>query len=151
MVVIAILGILAVTAMPLYNTWLQRAYGSEAKVMMKKLVDGQIMYFLEYNDFFPEGFGNFYEVPDTGPTTPDIAISRIEQELKIPIPQGRRLSYRITNQYDMTNPAPYETGSIPAAVVDIWADFPLFESGKNFLHGEIYISGRVYVTAWAFP
>ena len=53
MVVIAILGILAVTAMPFYQTWTQRAYGSQANLMMKSLMDGQIMYYLENNRFFP--------------------------------------------------------------------------------------------------
>jgi prepilin-type N-terminal cleavage/methylation domain-containing protein len=52
MVVIAILGILAVTAMPFYQTWQQRAYGSEASLMMKSIIDGEIMYYLEHNEFF---------------------------------------------------------------------------------------------------
>src|SRR5512139_3881274 len=41
MVVIAILGILAVTAIPFYQTWTQRAYGSQANIMMKSLMDIQ--------------------------------------------------------------------------------------------------------------
>ena len=39
MVVIAILGILGATAMPLYRTWQQRAYGSQAAVMARQLVN----------------------------------------------------------------------------------------------------------------
>jgi type IV pilus assembly protein PilA len=54
LVVIAILGILAVTAMPFYQTWTQRAYGSQATLMMKSLVDGQIMYYLEGNKCTPD-------------------------------------------------------------------------------------------------
>jgi prepilin-type N-terminal cleavage/methylation domain-containing protein len=138
MVVVAILGILAVTAVPLYRTWLQRAYGSEAKLMMKKLMDGQILYYLEHNDFFPEGAGNWMVVPDTGPTTPASARSDIETALKIPIPQEHRLGYTIVNygQY---------------CAVTIKAGFSLYERGYNALYGEVQTSGEVRILGILLP
>jgi prepilin-type N-terminal cleavage/methylation domain-containing protein len=138
MVVVAILGILAVTAMPLYQTWQQRAYGSEAKIMMKKLMDGQILYYLEHNDFYPEGAGNWMIVPKSGPTTPVSARSDIEEALKIAIPQEHRLGYTIVNygQY---------------CAVTIKASFPLYERGFNALYGEVRTSGEVQTLGVQLP
>jgi prepilin-type N-terminal cleavage/methylation domain-containing protein len=134
MVVVAILGILAVSAMPLYRTWQQRAYGSEAKFMMKKLVEAQIMYYLEHNDFFPLGAGNWMILPDNGPTTPSDARSSLEDALKIAIPEGHRLTYQITNY-----------GEAGGCVMDIWAGFSLFSDGNNGLMGNVLPSGRVEI------
>ena len=73
MVVIAILGILAVSALPFYQTWQQRAYGSEASLMMKKILDGQIMYYLDRNQFFPVAGQNIL-IPPQGLPSPATAI-----------------------------------------------------------------------------
>lgn len=54
MVVVAIIGILATTGFQLYSTWVKRAYGSEAALTLKRILDGQIGYILENEDFFPE-------------------------------------------------------------------------------------------------
>ncbi len=93
MVVIAILGILAVTAMPFYQTWTQRAYGSQANLMMKSLMDGQIMYYLENNKFYPE-VGEDIIIPYEGQGTPSriSALRRLEKNLKVNIPQSPQLS-----------------------------------------------------------
>jgi prepilin-type N-terminal cleavage/methylation domain-containing protein len=139
MVVIAIMGILAVSAMPLYRTWQQRAYGSEATLMMKKLTEGQILYYLENNDFFPPGAVNWHLVPDTGATTPPSARTDIEDALKIAIPQGHRLNYQITN---------YGAGG---AVVEIWAAFPLYKDGRNGLWGQVQASGGVTIISVDHP
>jgi prepilin-type N-terminal cleavage/methylation domain-containing protein len=50
-VVIAIVGILSATAIPFYNRYRQRTYGSEAQVMVKQIIDAEIAYYLE-NDTF---------------------------------------------------------------------------------------------------
>ena len=116
MVVIAILGILAVTAVPFYQTWLQRAYGSQATLMMKGLVDGQIMYYLEQNTFFPSD-----KVPiiipyeGQGTPSPEGALGKIEEALNVKISQSRQFRYTISNS------EAYGLG------VTIEAPFPLFK------------------------
>jgi prepilin-type N-terminal cleavage/methylation domain-containing protein len=98
MVVIAILGILAVTAMPFYQTWTQRAYGSQANIMMKSLMDGEIMYYLENNKFYPEvGEDIFVPYEGQGAPSPADALNKLEQFLKVKIPQSARFEYTIIN------------------------------------------------------
>jgi prepilin-type N-terminal cleavage/methylation domain-containing protein len=86
MVVIAILGILATTAMPFYQTWTQRAYGTQATALMKNLVDGQIMHYLEHNSFFHCRRGNAI-IPYEGQCPSCQAIEDIENALKVTISQ----------------------------------------------------------------
>jgi len=131
MVVIAILGILAVSAIPFYQTWMQRAYGSEATVTMKKLMESQIMYFLEHNQFYPLP-GRSVMIPAKGATMPGTAIEDVKRELKIPVVQGHRLNYRITNYGD-------------DCYIIIWADFPLFKDGHKELHGQMDKGGKAYI------
>ena len=68
MVVIAILGILGASAIPVFQTWRQRSYGSEAYVTMKNLLEGEIIYYLEHDSFFPDE-GQFKLIPPRGPYT----------------------------------------------------------------------------------
>ena len=130
MVVIAILGILAVTAMPFYQTWQQRAYGSEATVMMKRLLDSQILYYLENNQFFPAA-NQTIDIPATGASAPVTAIQDVENALKVLIPQGHRLRYYIHNY-----------GNDCYVIID--ADFPLFKDGHRALHGKLDNTGYSY-------
>ena len=114
MVVIAILGILAVTAIPFYQTWTQRAYGSQANIMMKSLMDGQIMYYLENNQFYP-GVGETIIIPEEGSPSPPTAIQDIQNALKVTISQGQNFDYTIANY------------GLEGAAVTIMAPFPLFK------------------------
>jgi type IV pilus assembly protein PilA len=117
MVVVAILGILAVSAMPLYHTWLQRAYGSEAKVMMKKLLDAQILYFLDHNKFYPED-GSIVQIrQDDSPTKDEIRF--VYNNLNIMIPVGHRLNYLI---------GAANSPNAEVCQIQIWADFTLFQT-----------------------
>jgi prepilin-type N-terminal cleavage/methylation domain-containing protein len=122
LVVVAILGVLGSMAMPLYNTWQQRAYGSEAIVMMKQLTEGQILYYLENDEYFP-GSGDpgypTYVVTKKGNSTPADAIDRIKNALNLTITTKGRLEYTITNTMD---------GS---CTILIAADFPLFRNGQK--------------------
>jgi prepilin-type N-terminal cleavage/methylation domain-containing protein len=131
MVVIAIIGILAVTAVPFYQTWQQRAYGSEASLMMKTIIDGEIMYYLEHNEFFPPAGSDVF-IPPAGATTPETAIEDVLNALKITIPQGHNLEYQI-NGYGEN------------AYVVIRANFPLFKNGDKALHCKLDKSGQAYM------
>ena len=134
MVVIAIIGILAVTAVPFYQTYRQRAYGSEAALMMKKIMDGQIMYYLDQNQFFPVAGSPGIIIPAEGATSPATAIQEVENALKIAIPQGHNLNYQINNYGDY-------------CYVIISADFALFSDGHKELHGQLEKGGATYIFA----
>ena len=91
MVVIAIIGILAASAVPMYSTYRQRARAAEARIMLKQLADGQIAYFLDNNVFYPSD-GVAKEVLSDGPATD---VGDIADNLNITIPQGHLLDYVI--------------------------------------------------------
>ena len=100
LVVVAILGIMAVTAVPLYHTYQQRAYGSEAALLLKRILDAQIMYFLENDKFFPETGQTKLVFHDDPPTKSDIL--EIEKALKLTIPVGHFLDFTITGMPGQT-------------------------------------------------
>jgi type II secretory pathway pseudopilin PulG len=131
MVVIAIVGILAVTAMPFYQTWTQRAYGREATITMKGIMDGQIIYYLEQNQFFPLA-GQSILIPPQGLPSPATAVQDVENALKIRLPQGHNLEYLITNYGDY-------------CYVIIRAGFSLFSDGHKELHGQLEKGGATYI------
>ena len=120
MVVIAIIGILAATAMPFYQTWQQRAYGSQATLMMKSVVDGQIMYYLEKDSFFPPVEEDIF-IPYEGQGTPSpaTALKDLEDALKVKISQSPQFDYTIRN---------YGEGGVG---VTIRAPFRLFKDGGS--------------------
>jgi len=138
MVVIAILGILAATAMPAYKTWMSRTYGSEASMMMKSLVDGQIMYYLEHNTFYPPA-NETYLLPASGGTTPASIDGKplrqkILEDLHVSIPVGSKLDYTLS--VDRSDPRD------EIAIITIQADFPLFSDGR-YLWAQVFKTGRV--------
>ena len=124
LVVIAILGIMAATAMPLYRTILQRAYGSEAALMAKQLVDAQIIYFLEHNKFFPEDNETIIVTHGTSPH--DNNIQRIKDALNVTIPVGHFLDYTLTPD----NTPGSESFSVMVQVT-VGKNFPLFSDGVS--------------------
>ena len=131
MVVIAILGIMSATAIPLYHTYQQRAYGSEAAVMVKRILDGQIMYFLEHDKFFPEPGRTIFVSKNDSPNEPEI--EEIKDALKITIPVGHFLDFTITHGIDVD-------GNF--CLVDIRADFALFKDG-DAITAEIREDGSI--------
>jgi prepilin-type N-terminal cleavage/methylation domain-containing protein len=118
MVVIAIMGILAASSIPLYSTFRQRAWGSEAMVMMKQITDGQVMYYLENEKYFPDP-GESYFVETNGVGSPSDAVSKIREALNLVIAPGK-LRYTISN-----------SGS--ECIIRIEADFILFKNGDKYL------------------
>jgi prepilin-type N-terminal cleavage/methylation domain-containing protein len=73
MVVIAVLGILGATALPCYRTIQMRAYGSEATMMIKQVLDVEIICSLEHDKFFPELGQTLIIFHNDLPTKPEIA------------------------------------------------------------------------------
>jgi prepilin-type N-terminal cleavage/methylation domain-containing protein len=119
MAVIAIIGILAATSVPLYRTLQQRTIGREAVVMAKQLLDAQVMYFLEKNKFFPEeGSINIYH--NSSPDDPQIAM--VKAALNVTIPVGHFLNFTI---------AP---NNVPGQeevwlTIESYGGFPIFKNG----------------------
>ena len=132
MVVLAIMGILAASAIPMYATFRQRAWGSEAMVMMKQIIDGQIMYFLENEEYFPVG-GGTYIVEETGVGIPSDAVNKIKEALKLTITPGK-LHYEIINTGDGD------------CLIAITADFVLFKNGLPYLWATLGKDGTVDYT-----
>ena len=93
MVVIIIMGTLAMTAVPLYRTIQQRAYGSEAKYMTKLIVDAQIMYFLANEQFWPVDNQAIEIYHSDSPSKAEI--QRVEDALNVRIPVGHYLDYTL--------------------------------------------------------
>lgn len=133
MVVIAILGILGATAIPVFQTWRQRSYGSEAYVTIKNLLEGEIIYYLEHDAFFPDEDRPIL-IPFEGPYTPETVqdLAGIADNLKINLPVGRNLGYQVTNYGN-------------ELYVIIFADFPLFKAGYKQLHGQLTHKGEMHI------
>ncbi len=123
MVVTAILGIMGASALPLYRTYQQRAYGSQATVIAKQLIDAEIIYFLEHNKFFPEDGQPIKIFSTNSPSSEDLqAIQDIKNALNIPINVSHVLDFFI---YAFNDP------SDESCNVQIKAPFPLFKGGKK--------------------
>ncbi|MBN1903704.1 MAG: prepilin-type N-terminal cleavage/methylation domain-containing protein [Deltaproteobacteria bacterium] len=91
MVVFAIIGILAATAIPAYSVIRQRIYGSEAKVMLYQIINAQIAYCLENNKYFGE-VGKPLTVYHDGQDSKD-AQEEIYKNLNLEIPIGHFVDY----------------------------------------------------------
>jgi hypothetical protein len=98
--------------------------------MMKQIMDGEIMYFLAHDEFFPEGSGSMVMVREDGTAVPGNALSEIKEALKVAIPAGHHLDYTIQNYG-------------PFCLVQIDAVFPLFKNGQRYLWAVIDGEGRV--------
>ena len=134
MVVVAILGILGATAMPILNIYQQRAYGSEAALMLKRILDAEIMYFLENEKFFPED-GTSIDIFKNDPSTKQ-EIQDVKDALNIFIPVGHHLNFQI-----QTFPAD-ATGSCQ---VIISASFNLFKDGVKEINGIVDREGKITI------
>ncbi len=133
LVAIAIVGILAGMAVPAYRTWQQRARGSEASIMMKQILDGQIMYYLENDSFFP-AVGSTLIIPPRGPLTVQEQqwLDQIKSALKVTIHVDHTLGYTIVNYGIQCN-------------IVINALSPIFEEGHSELHGHLDKDGQLRI------
>ena len=129
MVVIAILGILAVTAIPLVGTYRQRAYGAQATTLAKQLIDGQIMYYLANDKFFPDETDPPILIPRET-ASPNTDAADISAKLNVPIPLNGVFEYSFTN-----NPAS------KSVVIIITAPFKIFKTGSFHVFVELFNDG----------
>jgi len=132
MVVIAIIGILAVTAVPLYHTYQQRAYGSEASLMLKRILDAEVMYFLEQNKFYPEDGSIIAIYHDDPQNKPEII--NVKENLNILVPVGHFLDYYLVADNSPGN---------EFCVLRISADFTLFRDGSNEITARLTKDGKI--------
>ncbi|MFC1863462.1 type IV pilin protein [Thermodesulfobacteriota bacterium] len=101
MVVIAIVGILTATAIPGYNAYRQRARQAEATIIIKQLMDSQIAYFLDHEEFFPVLGGSLAIYHNTAPGDPEYDfIGDIYENLAIQLLPGRFLNYHLSTYLD---------------------------------------------------
>jgi prepilin-type N-terminal cleavage/methylation domain-containing protein len=136
-VVIAIIGILSATAIPFYNRYRQRTYGSEAQVMVKQIIDAEIAYYLENDSFFP---------PNTGDTllifSNDLPnkqeITDIKNALKIVIPVSHNLDFTITRGIDGDG-----VDAVLVTVGSAGGAFALFSDGSVSLTGLVNKDGKI--------
>jgi prepilin-type N-terminal cleavage/methylation domain-containing protein len=94
MVVFAIIGILAATAIPAYNVIRQKIYGSEAKVMLSQIINAQIAYYLENNRYYGEEGISPLCVYHDGEEPVD-AQNKIYKNLNLEIPKGHFVDYSL--------------------------------------------------------
>ena len=132
MITIAIVGILSVTSFLVYHTWLQRVYGQEATLMVKDILDAQIIYYLDKNSFYPEGGSEPILIPDSDDASTQQNVADVLSALKVNIPPDHNLEYQLTSWGDDFQ-------------VSVTAAFPLFKDGYNQLIGHIDSHGEITV------
>ena len=127
MVVIAIVGILSATALPFYNTYRMRTYGSEAKVMMKQVLEAEITYYLDNDTFFPLNIGDTIVISHNSTLNNPADITQVMQALKIIIPEGHNLDFTFQRL-----PDPNGIDAIWVTISSYNNSFPL-HSGGTFI------------------
>ncbi len=140
MVVAAILGIIGATAVPLYRTYQQRAYGSQAALMVRQLLDAEIMHFLEHDKFFPTpnySGDNPIFIP-SGASSNDPVTKDIFSALNVTIPVSHVLDYHLVAD---------NTSGAELFTVTVQANFPLFkgQTGGGTIIGSVSKDGGITV------
>jgi type IV pilus assembly protein PilA len=133
MVVIAILGILAATAIPLHGIYRQKAYGAQATALAKQLADAEIMYYLEHNKFVPDEGETIDIYSNDDPNNPDLL--RIQKDLNLTLPLNNYLNYHIYN-----DPGDSAGKSVK---INIDAPFVIYKDGRYNVIVIIFSDGRV--------
>jgi prepilin-type N-terminal cleavage/methylation domain-containing protein len=139
MVVIAILGVLAGTAIGFQKRYRERTIGSEALVMLKQLLEAEIIYFLAHNEFFPSSDDSDEILVWNSGVDPSTANQqRALNELKLAIPSGHSLDFRIfRDPLDPTgSPVTIEV-SPPAGGIRLFPDAP------NGIWGTVDKQGKI--------
>lgn len=97
MVVITIIGILSATAVPAYNVYRQRSTGAETSVLARQLLEHNVMYYMENEEYFPPP-GDVLEVFNDGTMKRNGAASAtvrqdIKDALNVDIPVRHNLDF----------------------------------------------------------
>jgi prepilin-type N-terminal cleavage/methylation domain-containing protein len=132
-VVIAILGILAATAVPVFRTWQMRARGTEAKVMARQILDAQIVYFMEYNKFYPIDDSNIlisHDDPSDSQNFKDVLAN-----LNVSIPTGHYLNYYM-------QPANMEGNEQFTLQISSYSGLDIFKD-SNIVQYTLYKNGKI--------
>jgi len=136
-VVIAILGILAATAIPFYTVYRQRTYGSEAVVMVKQIINAEIAYYLENDTFYPPNLGESILICSSD--SPNMQeITDIKNALKIIIPVRHNLDFTITRGVDGDG-----VDAVLVTVGSARGTFPLFSDGSTSITGLVNMDGKI--------
>ena len=131
MVTIAISGILVATAVPFYQVYRQRAYGLEATIMGKQIIDAQITYFLENDRFYP-GVGDEIKIWHDGSGASEDGINNVKNNLKIEIRIGHNLNFTLKN-----------IGDSFWVIIDAANNIPLFKGGTTTLIKKVTKDGYI--------
>lgn len=141
LIVVAILGVLASTAVPLYRILQQRTYGREAVIVAKQVLDAQVMYYLEHNKFWPED-GRSIAIYHNTPGT-DSQIDEVKNALKVTIPVGHYLDFFLSAENvtaeDPVRPRVYLT-------ISSHGNFAIFSGGSDpyQFQAQVDRTGRFY-------
>jgi prepilin-type N-terminal cleavage/methylation domain-containing protein len=144
MVIIAILGILTGTAISFQKRYRERTIGSEALVMMKQILEAEIIYFLEHNEFFPSDPDIWVYHDGRAPSPANQ--QELLDKLKITVPTGHLLDFQIQREFvDPYEAIPIDptTGSPVAVKIYSAGGFKLFPNAPNFVYGTVDKEGRV--------
>ncbi len=95
MVGIVIIGILSASAVGFQTRYRQRTVGSEAMVMMKQVLEAQIIYFLAHEEFFPKAGDADIWVWHDGAAPSAADRQRALDGLKVVLPSGHLLDFHI--------------------------------------------------------
>jgi len=148
LVVVAILGVLVATAVPLLKTWQQRASGSEAVATLKTILNGEIIYFLEHEIFFPTNIPDTIIIPHSGaPVLPGgIVIDDVKNALEVTIPQGHFLDFTIM-RLDKAACQTYNPSSESCVMVTISSSrgLSLFKGDTASITGIIDNTGKIII------
>jgi prepilin-type N-terminal cleavage/methylation domain-containing protein len=140
MVVIGIMGILGATSVGFLAKYRQRTVGSEATVMMKQLLEAEIIYFLAHEEFFPAhpGPGNEIWIYNDGGGTSAPDQQRALDALKVAIPTGHLLDFHV---YRMDDGDPV---TVDPVTVEIYSagNFDLFP-GVPRIKGTVDKTGKM--------
>jgi prepilin-type N-terminal cleavage/methylation domain-containing protein len=136
MVVFVMLGILAATGVGFMAKYRQRTIGSEAVVMMKQILEAEIIYFLAHNEFFPKAGDPEIRIWNNG-VLPSLGDQqRALNNLSVAVPIGHKLDFRIYR--DALDPA----GSPVTVEITSAGNFHLFP-GFPGLRGTVNKQGTI--------